>query len=58
MAKKEERFEVTFRGGSQLKDEGVPPTPFRRGGGGGSLFFLWMWGSSTLPLLSKRKKKK
>ena len=23
MAKKEERFEVTFRGGSQLKDEGV-----------------------------------
>ena len=23
MAKKEERFEVTFRDGSQLKDEGV-----------------------------------
>ena len=26
MAKKEERFEVTFRDGSQLKDEGVRQT--------------------------------
>ena len=27
MAKKEERFEVTFRDGSQLKDEGVRQIP-------------------------------
>ena len=44
MAKKEERFEVTFRDGSQLKDEGVRQILVDKETGVNYLLLeIWIW---------------
>ena len=51
MAKKEERFEVTFRDGSQLKDEGVRQILVDKETGVNYLCWKSGYGAAITPLL-------
>ena len=56
MAKKEERFEVTFRDGSQLKDEGVRQILVDKETGVNYLCWNSGFGASITPLLDSEGK--
>ena len=51
MAKKEERFEITFRDGSQLKDEGVRQILVDKETGVNYLCWKSGYGAAITPLL-------
>lgn len=56
MAKKEERFEVTFRDGSQLKDEGVRQILVDKETGVNYLCWKSGYGAAITPLLDSEGK--
>ena len=56
MAKKEERFEVTFRDGSQLKDEGVRQIFVDKETGVNYLCWKSGYGAAITPLLDSEGK--
>ena len=56
MAKKEERFEVTFRDGSQLKDEGVRQILVDKKTGVNYLCWNSGFGASITPLRIQKEK--
>ena len=56
MAKKEERFEVTFRDGSQLKDEGVRQILVDKETGVNYLCWKSGFGAGVTPLLDSEGK--
>ena len=56
MAKKEERFEVTFRDGSQLKDEGVRQILVDKETGVNYLCWKSGYGAGITPLLDSEGK--
>ena len=56
MAKKEERFEVIFRDGSQLKDEGVRQILVDKENGINYLCWKSGYGASITPLLDSEGK--
>ena len=56
MAKKEERFEVTFRDGSQLKDEGVRKILVDKETGVNYLCWKSGYGAAITPLLDSEGK--
>ena len=55
MAKKEERFEVTFRDGSQLKDEGVRQILVDKETGVNYLCWKSGYGAAITPLLDSEE---
>ena len=56
MAKKEERFEVIFRGGSSLKDEGIRQILVDKETGGNYLCWKSGYGAGITPLLDSEGK--